>query len=134
MIQNSRGEKWAVSGLYDADPDSYRRSSDTCVDRVRDEISLLWEELRKGLTGLDHVVVYVGSKGSERAIALAAELPESKVTFVGCDCAIPQKMAAIEQAGLSRAGRILSECGGRHTMKHLYDAFMAGGLGTVAVG
>lgn len=92
-----------------------------------EQISLLWAELRKELSGLDHVVVYVGTRGSEEAIKLAAELSEEKVTFVGCDCGLPIKELLIRAAGLPKAGRILCECGGHHTMLSLYERFMATG-------
>ena len=82
---------------------------------------------RESLPNLDHVVIYVGTRGSERAIALAAELPADKVTFVGCDCRLPEKDALIDAAGLSESQRILCECGGHRTMEKLYRDFMTTG-------
>ncbi len=125
VLQNSRGERWAVDKFYQADPDGYKRSEH--ADHVRDEIGMLWGKLQDALLDLDHVVVYVGSRGSERAIALAAQLPSSKVTFVGCDCGILQKEAMIQAAGLHEAGRVLCECGGHRTMKRLFERFIATG-------
>lgn len=96
-------------------------------DARRDEIGILWRELQKALPELEHVVVYVGSRGSERAIALAAQLPASQVTFVGCDCGLPEKEIMIQLAGLADAGRVLCECGGHRTMERLFERFMESG-------
>ncbi len=92
-----------------------------------DQISILWGELQKALPELDHIVVYVGANGSQRAIALAGQLPASKISFVGCDCGILQKEAMIQAAGLTEARRLLCECGGHRTMKRLYTHFMETG-------
>lgn len=96
-------------------------------DRRVEEIGILWGELQKALTELDHVVIYVGTRGSERAIELASELPPAKVTFVGCDCGLPYKEAMIQLAGLAEARRFLCECGGHRTMEALYERFMETG-------
>lgn len=126
VLQNSRGEEWAVDPIYKSSP-NYSRAKVECVDRVRDEIGNLWGQLQEVLPELDHIVVYVGSAGSERAIELAAQLPASKVTFVGCDCGLPFKEATVLRAGLAEARRMLCECGGVRTMGRLYAAFMATG-------
>lgn len=96
------------------------------VKRV-EQIVTLWDELLRSLTELDHIVVYVGSRGSERAIALAGTLPASKVTFVACDCGLPLKEMLIEAAGLDEAGRFLCECGGHLTMAKLLSNFLESG-------
>lgn len=103
------------------------------TERRREEIGILWEKLQESLPYLDHVVVYVGASGSERVIALAAQLPASKVTFVGCDCGLPNKEALIQAADLDDARRILCECGGRRTMKLLFQNFMETGELLLAV-
>lgn len=131
VIQNSTGNRWAVNAIVgpaDELPPDYRRSDQQFVDCVRDEIGALWGQLQQMLSDLDHVVVYVGSKGSERAIALAAQLPPSKVTFVACDCGLPIKEAMIQVAGMDAAGRVLCECGGQRTMERLFQRFMEAGV------
>lgn len=125
VLQNSKGERWAVDKFYRADRANYSRRDH--AGHVADEISALWDELLKSVTDLDHIVVYVGSRGSERAIALAAQLPPDKVTFVACDCGLPIKEAIVQAAGLEKAGRVLCECGGHRTMGALYEGFMATG-------
>lgn len=130
VVQNSNCNQWAVDALLDGarvPPTGYKRSETKYVDRVRDEISSLWEQLQKAMPELDHVVVYVGSRGSERAIALAAQLPPSKVTFVGCTCGLPAKEALVQAAGMAEARRMLCECGGHLTMERLYLRFMETG-------
>lgn len=93
----------------------------------RDEIGILWDELQGVLPELDHVVVYVGAGGSEAAIAMAAQLAVSKVTFVLCDCGFPAKMGMIAGAGLQDAKVVLCECGGHRTMEMLFQSFMVYG-------
>lgn len=126
ILQNSRGEEWAVDSIYNATP-NYSRAKVECVDRVLDEIGNLWRKLQESLSELDQIVVYVGSAGSERAIELAAQLPASKVTFVGCDCGLPFKEAAVQRAGLAEARRMLCECGGIRTMGKLFANYMETG-------
>lgn len=134
LLQNSRGNRWAVDANIPAEyrnsdtaPPGYSRVAAENVDRVHDEIGILWGQLQEILPSLDHVVVYVGSSGSECAIALAAQLPASKVTFVACDCGLPFKEILIQTAGLLTAGRVLCECGGRRTLKRLFDSFLQSG-------
>jgi 1-aminocyclopropane-1-carboxylate deaminase/D-cysteine desulfhydrase-like pyridoxal-dependent ACC family enzyme len=91
------------------------------------EVDQLWGELQRVVNDIDHVVVYVGSNGSEHAITLAAQLPSSKVTFVGCDCGLPEKEALIQASGLADAKLMLCECGGHWTMEALFQRFMETG-------
>lgn len=123
LVQNTKGARWGAS------EEQVRPALDTpeAADRVRGEISNLWGELQTALPELDHVVIYVGASGSERAIALAAQLPATKVTFVGCDCGLPHKEALIRSAGMTAAQRVLCECGGHRTMERLYLRFMETG-------
>ena len=114
VLQNSKGEGALSGGPIGS-------------ERRLEEIDILWGELQKALSSLDHVVIYVGTRGSERAIELAAELPASKVTFVGCDCGLPIKEILIQAAGLYEAGRFLCECGGHRTMEMLNEHFMSTG-------
>lgn len=102
------------------------------VDRRQEEIETLWGQLQQELSTLDHVVIYLGARGTERAIELARELPASRVTFVSCMCGIPTKESLIQEAGLTDCGRILCECGGHQTMVALAELFVATGtLGLV---
>jgi len=126
VLQNSRGDQFAVDPFYRGDLSDYSRRDH--ADYVRDEIGNLWTDLQKAIPELDHVVVYVGASGSERAIALASELPSAKVTFVACDCGLPKKELMICAAGLAEAGRFLCECGGNRTMNALYEYFMETGM------
>lgn len=126
VLQNSRGQAWGAREYRDV-PTGNSRLESGCVNRVRDEIGNLWTNLQQALPELDHVVVYVGSQGSERAIALAAQLPADKVTFVGCDCGLAIKAVLIAAAGFDPSRLVLCECGGRRTMGELYDSFMATG-------
>ena len=126
VVQNTKGRPWAVK-VFEEKPDDYRRSDPRYVGLVRDEIGILWRKLQRALPKLDHIVIYVGASGSELAIQHAAKLPVSKVTFVGCDCALDRKTKAIQATGLQGARLIDCECGGRRTMAALYDRFMATG-------
>lgn len=93
-----------------------------------DTITSIWSELEKVLPELDHLVVYLGTNGSEKAIELAAQhVPAEKVTFVGCDCNLSHKEMMIQRAGLQNCGRLLCECGGHDTMKALYRVYMEKG-------
>lgn len=130
VLQNSMCNRFAVDQLLDGavvPPPGYDRREEKYVNRVRDEIGTLWGKLQEVVCELDHVVVYVGSKGSERAIALAAQLPAAKVMFVGCDCGLSIKTALVMAAGMTDARMILCECGGRRTMQALFEHFMETG-------
>ena len=107
VLQNTKGDG------------SYRNGGPIGTERRREEAGLLWAKVREVLPQLDHVVVYVGTGGSEQAITLAAQLPASKVTFVACDCNLFHKEMLIQQSGLSEAGRVLCECGGHRAMEVL---------------
>ena len=126
LIQNSRGFTWGAREERDVSVVNVRLE-DQATNRVVSEIETLWGQLQQALPELDHIVVYVGSRGSERAIELASQLPACKVTFVGCECGLPIKEAMLQRAGLGRARRVLCECGGRQTMEFLYKNFMQTG-------
>lgn len=130
VLQNDSGNRWAVEDLFEDPntiPGGYSRRAKANVDHVSGKIEDLWGQLQTVLSDLDHVVVYVGANGSERAIVLAAQLPASKVTFVGCSCNLPIKELLVQSAGLTEAGRVLCECGGRQTMRKLLDNFLTSG-------
>lgn len=126
LLQNTKGQRWAARSNPDVPAGDTRTEKET-ADRVADEISILWGELQTALPELDHVVVYVGARGSERAIALAVQLPASKVTFVGCECGLFQKEVLIRAAGMAEWRLVLCECGGHQTMERLFQRFMETG-------
>lgn len=131
VLQNSKGESFAVDSLgykEEFKRGEYSRVDSKYANGVRDEIGNLWRKLQEVAKDLDHIVVYVGSAGSECAIALAAQLPASKVTFVGCDCGLHIKEALIQAAGMNDAQKVLCECGGRRTMKVIFDHFLKTGM------
>ena len=111
LLQNTKGEGSKGSGQLTS-------------DARHEQIGLLWKEIQQALPELDLVVIYVGANGSQRAITLAAQLPASKVIFVGCDCGIPTKNELIRAAGLEDAQRLLCECGGHLTLECMYRSFM----------
>ena len=137
VVQNTKCARWAGPGplatafLYMMDDvvgrEATRDADRQAHDARRGEIGNVWTELQKSLPELDHVVVYVGTGGSEHAIELASKLPAHQVSFVLCDCNLRRKTAMIAEAGLSDAGVVLCECGGHRTMKLLFQDFMATG-------
>lgn len=122
VLQNTRGSTWFAKQRFE---NAAERTAED--DRVRDEIGNLWDQLQEALPNLDHIVVYVGSSGSERAIELAAHLPAQKVTFVLCDCGISHKLNLIRGNGLANAQLVRCECGGHGSMRRLYDRFVESG-------
>jgi hypothetical protein len=95
---------------------------------ARSEQSLtLWGQLQNALPEIDHVVVYVGANGSENAIALSAQLPADKVTYVMCSCEWHAKTTLVRRAGMSASRVIDCACGGHRAMRRLYDSFMKTG-------
>jgi hypothetical protein len=125
VLQNSKGEAWGAAdpATYDYTPSE----GDGLVARRDAEIRNLWGQLREALPELDHLVVYVGANGSQRAIAMAAVLPATKVTLVGCDCGIRLKTDLARSHGLAKAAWVDCECGGHRTMRKLFEAFMETG-------
>ncbi len=119
VLINSKGRRSAA--------DQSDRWSASQAGAVTREVTDLWDELDRALPELDHVIVYVGASGSEEAIRRAAGLPASKVTFVLCDCGLPAKEWLLRSQGMGIAERILCECGGRQTMRALYESFMRSG-------
>ncbi|MBX9670149.1 MAG: hypothetical protein K2X93_21290, partial [Candidatus Obscuribacterales bacterium] len=91
------------------------------------EVTDLWDELDRMLPELDHIVVYVGANGSEEAIRRAAVMPPEKVTFVLCDCNLREKERVICTSGMSTARTVMCECGGRHTMRALFERYIKSG-------
>ena len=97
------------------------------ADEIREEITKLWAILDQTIPELDHLVVYIGSSGSERAIELAKKMPAEKLTFVGCDCGISRKEAMIQSAGLGAAKRFLCDCGGHREMESMIRFYLQSG-------
>lgn len=134
VLQNTYGLKWGSDAVLGREARNFAEAFLAQAERVatgashlRGEIGNLWRQLQEALLELDHVVVYVGNRGSEYAIELAAQLPADKVTFVACDCDFPYKEAMIARAGLAASELVLSECGGHQTMRRLFNSFMATG-------
>lgn len=125
VLQNSKGQRWSVdrNNLPPDDGSEYGVPGKL----RRTEIEALWTELQKSLPELDHVVIYLGVRGSERAIELASILPASKVTLVLCGCSFFAKKMLILEAGLIDARQIDCQCGGHQTMRELFDSFMRSG-------
>lgn len=123
VVQNTRGVPWGARESVEK-PCGEKRNSLEYVRRVCGEIESAWGKLQEALPALDHIIVYVGARGSENAIALAAQLPEEKVTFVMCDCGWDEKLALIEEAGMSGAGVVECDCGGHDKMHELLQKFM----------
>jgi hypothetical protein len=123
LVQNTRGERWGAQHA----PGEFCPGADKCSHNRYTEIDSIWGQLQSELSDLDHVVVYVGAGGSQRAVELASALDSSKVTFVLCDCRLSIKEEWITQNGMVDAGRVWCECGGHRTMKSLYENFMATG-------
>jgi hypothetical protein len=119
VLQNSTGSEWFANQRVRSAEEAQAQCG-----RVSSEIGRLWTELHKAMPELDHVVVYVGASGSEKAIELAAQLSASKVTFVGCSCGIFAKKMLACSAGLGSARWVDCECGGQYTMALLYARFM----------
>lgn len=103
-----------------------RRTRST--EEIQADIASIWGTLEKSLPELDHLVVYVGSNGSEKAIELAAKVPVEKLTFIGCSCGTSEKDAMLSAVGLGSARRFGCECGGHHTMKAMIAKHLAEGL------
>ena len=92
-------------------------------------ITSIWSELEKVIPELDHLVIYLGTGGSDKAIELAAQhVPAEKVTFVSCDCNLSHKEMVIRRTGLANCRRLLCNCGGHDTMETLYKSYMVEGL------
>lgn len=124
VLQNTKGRSWAAAQSVSKNSEQYVQ--ETAV--VAGQIGNLWDTLAQEIPNLDHVVIYVGSDGSENAIALAAKtLPAQKVTFVGCSCGISHKLFLVADFGLAGAGWVDCECGGHRTMRAIFERFMATG-------
>ncbi len=136
VLQNTRGERQAATTdpLNDflavtlGDASQVATVRERRSERRRDQIDTLWGKLQEALPELDHIVVYLGARGSERALELAAgSLAAGKVTLVSCGCGLEQKAQLVEEYALQDCGRRLCECGGYATMWALYNGFMATG-------
>jgi len=121
LLQNTRGDEWAGDGAEIGDS--------SAQIRVRhEEIRILWIELLSVLLTIDHIVVYVGQRGSEMAIELTAKLPSDSVTFVLCACNSEDKAAFIRRAGHGSSRKVWCECGGHLTMENMFHRFLKHGV------
>lgn len=144
--QNSKGLAWGASvtgrpPIWSAHPEDLivlEFGSDQEKDRVNKElrqtgekrketISDLYSQLTDVLPQMDHVVVYLGAGGSEKAIDLVSHLPLEKLTFVSCNCAFERKLEAVKRFGLENTRVVTCKCGGHETMHELYKSFMQTG-------
>ena len=131
VLQGSPKNTWAAStvdGGCEVPPPGYDRDQSRYVDFVSNEIDRLWIDLSQTIDELDHVVIYVGARGSERALELAAILPAQKVTLVMCDCDLERKLRLVSEVGdLRNARRILCECGGHMTLYQMFRHYLETG-------
>lgn len=123
VLQNTKGRAWLADQTAQRGSNAFAAGTNL----VQNEIGDLWERLVKALPEIDHVVVYVGSDGSENAIRLASALPAGKVTFVRCSCGLSSKDGLIASYGLAAARKVGCECGGHATMGSLFREFMQSG-------
>jgi hypothetical protein len=117
VIHNTNGRGSLAEG---------RRTRST--EEIQADIASIWGNLEKSLPELDHLVVYVGSNGSEKAIELAAKVPVEKLTFIGCSCGTTQKDEMLRAVGLGSARRFGCECGGHRTMTAMIEKHLIEGL------
>lgn len=131
VLQGSPKDTWAVckaDGGEKIAPPGYDRDQSRYVNFVSNEIDRLWTDLSRAIDELDHIVIYVGAKGSERALELAASLSPEKVTLVMCDCELGRKLYLVSQTGkLKEARRILCECGGNETFHRMFRCYLETG-------
>ncbi|GEM_PF-1592955 len=132
VLQGSPKDIWAASKVYGGGkvpPPGYDRDQGQYVNFISNEIDRLWADLSQGIDEFDHIIIYVGAKGSERALELAASLPPQKVTLVMCDCELGRKLHLISQIGnLKEARRILCECGGNMTFYRMFWHYLETGI------
>ena len=118
LLQNTKGERWAVKP-GDAD--------ERLVAGRSRMLGELWRELKNHLHALDHLVIYLGANGCQRAISFASFLPQDRVTFVMCECSGAAKESALRLMNLEKTQRIWCECGGHNTMRELFERFLKKG-------
>ena len=94
---------------------------------VAGQIDNLWDSLLKALPELDHVVIYVGIGGANRAIELAAQLPPEKVTFLFCSCGRNSKIALMNEKVPGARLMETTFCGGCMQMLGLFTSFLENG-------
>ncbi|MBU1131774.1 hypothetical protein KKC32_00790 [Patescibacteria group bacterium] len=99
------------------------------VNPVVAKIEENWKELQTILPIIDQLVIYVGASGSERAIELAADsdFPLEKLTFVMCDCFLPEKINLLERKGFQSVRVLMCDCGGTQEMRKIFYNFLENG-------
>ena len=111
LIQNETGAHWGVKQMGG-------KNAGECVSKV----SSLWDQLAEAIPEADKFYLYVGDRGAEHVISLAAHagLTPEQAVFVLCDCNMSGKMSQINRSGFSSSEVIFCECGGHDTMNHIY--------------
>lgn len=107
-------------------PEEYTHGEGDREKRIKarsDTIERLWADFAQISADFDQVFIYLGTKGSERAVQLASCLAAERVTFVACTCGLERKEALVQMAGLGACGRIVSSCGGHATLAQILNEF-----------
>lgn len=144
--QNSKGLAWGASvtgrpPIWSAHPEDLeilKSGNDQERERVaqdcrqtgekrREAISDLYSQLTDVLPQMDHIVVYLGASGSEKAIDLVSHLPLEKITFVSCKCSLERKLEMVAHFKLESTRVVWCECGGHEMMHELFKSFMRTG-------
>jgi hypothetical protein len=112
LAQNGHRTKWAAQPYSEADPRTRRAAAAMDVIAQVD------------LEQMDHVYLYVGTGGGEKAIWETGNLPAKNVTYVMCDCNTWAKRDLIERVGNADAKVIWCECGGRHTLDRIVKGLL----------
>jgi len=117
LLQNENGKRWGVKQFGGGPAE------------CRVQVESLWDQLKKELPTIDKVIFYVGSRGAERVIELAAEngLTPDRAVFVFCDCNMRSKQGVIRDRGFEDAAIMMCECGGHSTMSRIYDSVLENG-------
>ena len=127
LLQNS-GHGYRVCNERFGAPQGEQRDAKDSVDLVQGLINRHWQILSDILSELDHVVVYVGTHGAEKAIELAhvANLDPQKMSFVLCDCKKAVKLDLLKRFGFAGSRKIDCECGGQESMRRIYHRVFDG--------
>ncbi len=127
VIQNENGQKWAAPQNV---PIPKMFEEQVKGDQlVQNTVQGHWQQLSDQLPSFNHVVIYVGDRGSEHTIKHAAEhkLDPAKAIFVMCSCNIAGKENTIRRHGFGNSKLIACECGGQQTMQRMAERFIATG-------
>ncbi len=122
LLQNETGQAWGIT-QFGSTKAEWRAETEGVVNP-------LWAKLMEALPTIDEFVFYVGSYGAEHIIELAAKhgLTPEKTVFVLCDCNMGPKMNVLNKAGFATARKEMCECGGRETMRVMFEDALSGAL------